>query len=48
MEDKFCLCCENPPLIDAPGKPAVEATLKRAAERQVSDQATDPYEMEAE
>lgn len=43
-----CLCCENPPAVDVPGRAAIEDTLRQAKERELGDVASDPFEMEAE
>jgi hypothetical protein len=41
-----CLCCENPPSIDIPGRAAIEETIRQAKVRELGDAASDPFEME--
>ena len=43
-----CLCCENPPAVDVPGRAAIEETIRQAKARELGDAASDPFEMEAE
>ena len=43
-----CLCCENPPAVDVPGRAAIEETIRQAKARELGYKASDPFEMEAE
>jgi len=46
-EQIFCLCCENPPAVEVPGRAAIEETIRQAKARELGDAASDPFEMEA-
>jgi hypothetical protein len=47
-EQIFCLCCENPPAEDAPGRAAIEETIRQAKDRGLGDAASDPFEIESD